>query len=142
MKQGTAIIREALTHGLRRFSHAPRNSPGMFELHNLAPAEQGLEPHEEITPINESGVSWGGEGKYTASSTTRTITIRVTDYVSDAELESVTVYLDGILKGTTDANGELDIASVTVGGHELKLTKAGYTDSDADNLFNDYIMVV
>jgi hypothetical protein len=116
----------------------------MFELHNLAPAEQGLEVHEEILSMAGAGPddSWPGYGTYTPAAQTRDITIRVTDYVSDAELQTVTVYIDSVSKGTTDVNGELDISSVAVGGHELKLTKAGYLDSDADTLFNDYIMVI
>ena len=32
--------------------------------------------------------------------------------------------------------------NVTVGGHELKMTKSGYLDSDADTLMNDYIYVI
>ena len=144
MKQGTVYIQDALKSGLRRFSHNPRNSSGMVELHNLAPAEQGLEPHEEINSLAGSGPGgeWTGYGTYTPTAQTRTITIRVTDYVSDTELQTVAVYLDNVSKGNTDAGGELDIADVSVGGHELKLTKAGYLDSDADTLFNDYIMVI
>ena len=61
--------------------------------------------------------------------------------VDDTELQTVAVYLDDVRKGNTDADGELDIANVSVGGHTLKLTKAGYDDSDADDLYNDYIVV-
>lgn len=142
MKQGTITIDKAFRNGLRRFSNNPRNAPSLVECYNLAPAEQGLEAHETITDMAATGVSWGGEGQYTPAATTRTITIRVTDYVSGAELQTVTVYIDGVDKGTTDANGELDIANVAVGGHELKLTKSGYLDSDADTLYNDHIMVI
>ena len=142
MRQGIEVIDKALREGLRRFSNNPRNMPGLVECFNLAPAEQGLEVHETITDLGATGVTWVGEGQYTASAITRTITIRVTDYVSDAELQTVAVFLDTVSKGNTDANGELDIADVSVGGHELKLTKAGYLDSDADTLFNDYIMVI
>ena len=142
MRQATDTFDKALRSGLRRFSNNPRNMPGLIECHNLAPAEQGLEAHEEITDLGGSGISWGGEGVYSAGAITRTITIRVTDYVSDTELETVAVYIDSVSKGNTDVNGELDIANVTVGGHDLKLTKVGYLDSDADDLFNDYIMVI
>jgi hypothetical protein len=142
MKQAATTIRDALRSGLRQYSNNPRGVPGLVECHNLAPAEQGLEPHEEITNLGDDSVSWGGEGSYTPSAVTRTITIRVTDYVDASELQTVTVFLDSVDKGTTDAAGELDIANVTVGGHELKLTKAGYVDSDLDDLFNDYIFVI
>lgn len=142
MKQFSSTIDQALRSGLRRFSNNPRNIPGLVECHNVAPEEQGLEQHEEVTPLGNSGVTWNGMGQYSAGAVTRTITIRVTDYVSDAELQTVAVFLDTVSKGNTDANGELDIAAVSVGGHVLKLTKAGYLDSDADDLFNDYIMVI
>lgn len=105
------------------------------------PTEAGPEAHKAVTDLNASGVSWGGLGKWSAATATRTITIRVTDYVDNSELQTVSVYIDSVLKGTTDANGELDVAGVATGGHTLKLTKTGYQDSDADDLLNDYIMV-
>jgi hypothetical protein len=128
--------------GLRPYHTNPRNSDYCTELYNLAPAEMGLEGHEEIQDITVTGIEWSGQGQYTPSAITRTITIRVTDYVDASELETVSVYLDTVLKGTTDANGELSIASVSVGGHVLKLTKTGYVDSDDDTLYNDYIFVI
>ena len=142
MKQGEVDLSRALKRGLRRFPVSPKNSEWLLECHNWAPAEDGIEPHETLISLGAASISWGGEGVYSAAATTRTITIRVTDYVSTAELADVTVYIDSVSKGTTDANGELDIANVSVGGHELKLTKSGYVDSDADDLFNDYIMVI
>jgi hypothetical protein len=128
--------------GLRPYTNNPRNSDYAVELFNLAPAELGLEAHEEIQDVTVTGVQWNGQGQYTPSSITRTITIRVTDYVDTTELSGVSVYLDTVLKGTTDVNGEISIASVTVGGHDLKMTKSGYTDSDTDDLVNDYIFVI
>ena len=142
MRQGEVDLTKAFKRGLRRFAVSPRNADWLLECHNWAPAEDGLEAHEEVTSLGVDGVSWDGQGYYTPGSVTRTITIRVTDYVDSAELADVTVFLDSVNKGTTDANGELDVADVSVGGHELKLTKAGYLDSDADDLFNDYIMVI
>ena len=97
--------------------------------------------HEQLTSLN-AAATWDGEGQKSAASLTRTITIYVADYVAETDLAAVAVYLDGVSKGNTDANGELDIASVGVGGHTLKLTKAAYTDSDADDLYNDFIMVI
>ena len=127
--------------GLRPYPTNPRNSEYATELYNLAPAELGLEAHEEIRDITLE-IEWNGQGQYTPSAITRTVTIRVIDYVDAAELQTVTVYLDSVSKGNTDVNGELTITGVTVGGHVLKLTKAGYVDSDDDNLFNDYIFVI
>ena len=94
-----------------------------------------------MTDLNATGVTWGGLGQWSAATTTRSITIRVTDYIDGTELQTVSVYIDNVLKGTTDANGELDVSDVETGGHTLKLTKTGYQDSDADVLLNDYIMV-
>ena len=142
MKQGEVDLTEFMKKGLRRFEESGRNSKWLLECHNWAPAEDGLEPHETLTLLGASGVSWGGQGQYTPETIVRDITIRVTDYVDDDELSGVTVYLDGVSQGTTDANGEIDINTVTVGGHELKLTKTGYLDSDTDTLFNDYIMII
>lgn len=133
---------EGFKKGLRPYNTNPRNSEYCVELFNLAPAESGLEAHDQIWDITQSNVEWEGEGSYTPSSITRTITIRVTDYVDATELAGVSVYLDSVLQGATDANGEISIADVTVGGHELKLTKAAYLDSDADDIYNDYIFVI
>jgi len=142
MRQAETGLDKIFRNGLRQFSNNPRNMPALVECHNLAPAEQGLEPHEEILDLGASGVSWGGKGVYVPGGITRTVTIRVSDYVDDTELSGVSVYLDEVLQGTTDSDGEIDITGVQVGGHELRLTKTSYTDSDQDNLFNDYIMVI
>lgn len=142
MKQGEVDLTEFMVKGLRRFEESGRNSKNLLECHNWAPAEEGIEPHETLTLMGASGVAWGGEGQYSHPVIVRNITIRVTDYVDDDEISGVTVYLDAVSKGTTDSNGEIEIDTVTVGGHELKLTKTGYLDSDADTLFNDYIMII
>ena len=142
MKQGEVDLTKALKRGLRKFAESPRNSLWLIECHNLAPSEEGIEPHETVTSLGATSIAWGGEGQYSTTSIIRDIIIRVTDYVDDDELSGVTVWLDLVNKGTTDANGEIALHGVTVGGHELKLTKAGYLDSDNDTLFNDYIMVI
>lgn len=142
MKQGEVDLSRALKRGLRRFPVSPKNSEWLLECHNWAPAEDGIETHEQLVSLGADDIEWSGQGVYSATAITRTITIRVTDYVSDVELETVTVYIDNVDKGTTDANGELNVSNVSVGGHKLKLTKAGYLDSDDDDLFNDYIMVI
>jgi hypothetical protein len=128
--------------GLRPYANNPRNSDYTTELFNLAPAELGLEEHDEVQDITVSGIEWNGQGRYTPSAITRTITIRVTDYVDDTEIATVSVYLDTVLAGTTDSNGEISIAGVSIGGHVLKLVKTGYVDSDDDTLYNDYIFVI
>jgi hypothetical protein len=75
MRQGESIIREALAQGLRRFPTNPRGINSLVECHNLAPAEQGLEPHEEVTDLNAIDIPWGGEG-------------RVIDYIDEDLIET------------------------------------------------------
>ena len=141
MKEFNMKLKETLFTGLRKFTNNQRRDEAVIECHNLAPAEQGLELHEYVTSMNEAA-SFGGLGAEAASETTRTITINVADFISIADLATVSVYIDTVLKGTTDANGLITIADVTVGSHAIKMTKTGYSDSDADTLLNDYIMVI
>ncbi len=91
--------------------------------------------------MNESA-SFGGTGQEALSSVIRSITINVNDYITLEDLQTVSVYIDGSLQGTTDVDGNIAISYVTVGGHTLKLTKTGFIDSDLDNLYNDFIMVI
>ncbi|OQY25703.1 MAG: hypothetical protein B6244_14785 [Candidatus Cloacimonetes bacterium 4572_55] len=77
----------------------------------------------------------------TAESVTRDITINIKDCATEVELESVTVTIDGSWKGTTDANGNLNLSGIAVGDHTIKLTKTGYLDSDLDDLANDTFTV-
>jgi hypothetical protein len=141
MKEFNFKLDEVLFTGLRRFPYSPRRSGEPIECHNLAPAEKGLELHEYVTSMNESA-SFGGLGSESASAVTRTITINVVDFISVGDLINVSVYIDEVLKGITDADGLITIASVTVGSHAIKMTKTGYLDSDVDTLLNDFIMVI
>lgn len=141
MKEFEFTFKEGLTKGLRRFTTGPREEQDLVECHHLVPTEKGLGLHEAVVDLNAASVTWGGLGKWTAADATRDITIHIADYIDAAELQTVSVYIDSVLKGTTDANGELDVDGVAVGGHTLKLTKTGYLDSDADTLLNDYIVV-
>lgn len=141
MKEFNFKLKDTLFAGLRKFSNNPREDEALIECHNLAPAEGGLELHEYVTSMNEAA-SFGGLGSESPSATTRTITINVSDFVDLADLQTVTVYIDSVDKGTTDANGLITIADVTVGSHAIKMTKTGYSDSDVDTLINDFIMVI
>ena len=140
MKEFEFTFDKGLRGGLRKHFSNPRNEQALVECHNLMPTEAGLEGHKAVNDLNTS-CSWGGLGKWTAAGATRDITIHVADYIDASELQTVTVWIDSVNKGTTDASGELDVDGVAVGGHTLKLTKTGYLDSDADTLLNDYIMV-
>ena len=97
MKQGEIDLTRALKRGLRRFSVSPRNSLWLIECHNWAPAEDGVEPHETVTSLGASGISWGGEGQYSFSAPIRDITIRVTDYVDEDELWQFIIFIFNIL---------------------------------------------
>ena len=141
MKEFNFKMEDSLFTGLRKFPYNPRRSKMLVECHNLAPAEGGLELHEYVTSMNEAA-DFNGLGAESASETIRTITLNVSDFVDLADLQTVSVYLDTVLKGTTDANGLITIADVTVGSHALKMTKAGYSDSDVDTLLNGFIMVI
>jgi len=141
MKAFQYVFDEGLFKGLRRFSSNPRNNQNLVECHNAMPNEDGLVPHAVITSLDADDVSWGGEGKLSAYSPTRTITINITDYVSEGDVEGASVYLDGSLQGTTDEDGEITLEDVAIGTHTLKITKTGYVDSDEDELLNDYLVV-
>ena len=141
MKEFEFTFQKGLVGGLRKHRSNPRNEQNLVECHNWRPTETGLESHEAVVSLNASSVTWSGLGKWTAAGATRDITIHIADYIDATELQTVSVYIDDVLKGTTDADGELDVDSVAVGGHTLKLTKTGYLDSDNDDLLNDYIVV-
>lgn len=129
-----------LNKGLRRFKSF-RNSGELEECMNLMPMERGLEAHDPIIDLNASGVTWEGMGKLTRPMESDTLVVNVTSLVFLEVLDGVTVYLDGVSKGTTDSDGNISIASVNVGIHDLKLTLSGLDDSDDDVVYNDYIIV-
>lgn len=65
-------------------------------------------------------------------------TVVVTDSSSGDPVEGVTVKIDGSTKGTTDANGEVYIGTLSAGDHTVWIgSKSGYYDSDDDDLDND-----
>ena len=129
--------------GLVPYVNRPRNEKGLLECQNVMPMEEGLEIHEVFTSLNADSVSWGGLGKLTIPTFTRDVTINVSDYTGGAVIEGVTVYIDDVSQGTTDANGNITCSDVEVGVHTLKMTKTGYQDSDTDDLYyNDLLVVV
>ena len=140
MKEFPFTFAEGLTKGLRRFRTNPRNNQSLTELHNLAPSELGLEPHEFLTSMDASDITWGGHGAKAIVTSAREITIDITDYVDAEDIEDAYVWVDGVLMGQTDENGEIDITTTT-GNHALVVTKTGYLDSGDDDLLNDYIVV-
>jgi len=65
------------------------------------------------------------------------VTIYVRDYISNVVISGAMVYIDGNFEGVTDADGKLQVVGIDVGDHNLKITKAGYVDSDQDEIDND-----
>ncbi len=141
MREFEVTLADPLFAGLRSSDRRERNTVQLIECYNVVPSGKGIDFHEAITSLNADGIAWGTSYPTAAEVETTTITVSVKDYVTSEDLEGVSVYLDGVLKGTTDANGDLEIADVTVGIHAVTLTKALYVDSDEDDLVNDYIVV-
>ena len=140
MKEFSKLLSEELKQGLVPYTNRPRNVGGLRESFNLEVTDEGLACHEEVVSITEDR-DWGQEEVLTPAATTRDITIVVRDYVSEDDVEGAMIYIDGNLAGTADVNGELLIEGIAIGGHSIKITKAGYLDSDADYLLNDYFVV-
>jgi len=126
--------------GLRPFG-GQRNSGQFVEFFNLMPNENGCEVHETLTDLNANEITWGGFGKVARSLASDSVTINVSTMIELEDVSGVTVYLDGVSQGTTDASGNITIAGVTVGIHDVKLTKTDFDSGDTDILYNDYIIV-
>ena len=132
---------EELKKGLKPFSNRARNAEGLSVCFNVLPYEEGIRSHMEVVSLNDEGTDWGAVAELPTNTTTRDITIHIGDLIDDADVDGAMVYLDSVLVGTSDASGDVAISGVTVGGHNIKVTKAGYIDSDSDALCNDFIMV-
>lgn len=141
MREYEHRLDKELIKGLKPYSNRPRNSEGLIECFNVVPYEEGVMSHAEVISPNDATKAWGAVMALPTNTTTRDITIHVTDLVSTGDVTGAMVYLDGVLEGTADVNGEVTILGVSLGGHSVKITAAGYLDSDTDALFNDYIVV-
>lgn len=71
----------------------------------------------------------------------RDILLRIVSRGEGATIPGTSVYIDGELKGVTDANGLLAINGIMTGTYPLRLTSPGFLPSDADNLLNDNLTV-
>lgn len=78
----------------------------------------------------------------TNSVTLKPYTIYVRDFSTGAFVVGAEVYVNDIYKGFTDSNGRLFLGNLTPGTYSLKIRKAGYLDSETDDLNNDYFTVV
>ena len=131
---------EGFNKGLRNSSSNPQNDPALVECFNVGPGKFGPELHKPVISF-ESTQSWGGRGLEQLPALTRSITIVVRDYVSEADVEGAEVYIDGVSVGAADVNGEVNIPSIEIGGHSIRIVKTGYFDTTADDLLNDYFVV-
>ena len=57
-----------------------------------------------------------------------TLTVQVYDCANGLMISDASASLDGVSKGTTDSNGEIDIYHVTEGSHTVTASKTGYFD--------------
>jgi hypothetical protein len=140
MREFDLLLREELLGGLRREHWNPRTARGLTECHNIEPLEQGYRVHEYITDLNDSASF--GDDFAPDSCGTRTVILNVNDYITTDDIEGVSVWMDDVLQGTTDGNGDITLTGVTIGAHSIRLTKTAYLDSDADDLANDWINVI
>ena len=135
MKELEYDITKLFYGGLRRF----KNQEGLIACFGVEEEDgEYLEP-PSLVELNTS-YAWPTDGIEECSGT-RDIVIVVKDYVSDADVSGAHVWIDGVDEGTADANGELAISDIAIGGHSIKITATGYTDSDQDSLLNDYFVV-
>ena len=142
MRQSETTFKN-ISKGLRRYKRNPRNTGGLVECFNLAPDKEELKPHDTLLGMGDDTVAWGGEGVYTSSSLVRSITITVTEYGSSDVVGGVSIAIDGVDKGETNALGVLTIADVAIGRRAIILSdRQNFYDSDDDDLYdNDVIFV-
>lgn len=144
MKEFQITLTEKMERGIRRFlTHASKAVPGILELHNIAPAEEGWELHDPIIYLSSSA-DFNGATEIPMVDELRSITLSVRDYVASTNYASgASVYLDGSLVGTSDASGEIALSNVTAGKHSIKIVATGtYLNSDTDDVAYDVIWVL
>lgn len=70
------------------------------------------------------------------------VEILVTDFCSGDEVDLVEVYVDGEYIGKTNARGRVYVGKMVPNSqHTLRMTRAGFIDSDKDVLYNDLFKV-
>ena len=58
-----------------------------------------------------------------------TIVVEVTDTLTGQAVENAEIYLDGVYKGETSLNGNLEISNVKDGSHQIEVTCKGVSES-------------
>lgn len=65
------------------------------------------------------------------------VTVQAKDFCSDLPIPGAAIYVNGLFKGFADSLGKLVVGLLNPNVYTLKITAAGYTASDADELAND-----
>lgn len=65
------------------------------------------------------------------------VTVQAKDFCTDLPIPDAAVYINGLYKGLTDSLGKRVVGLLNPGAYSLKITAAGYTATDADELAND-----
>jgi hypothetical protein len=81
-------------------------------------------------------IDFEGEGN------TREVILTVRDACSRSIISSASVYLDGVLKGTTNVNGRINLGQlIKARTYKIKVIAEGYQDTDLDRIANDEFTV-
>lgn len=142
MREYEVPLVEEFKKGLIPFSNRPRNAGGLTDCFNVFPDDEGIKSHEEIISLNSATKDWGVQESLVVSTDIRDVVINIKNYVDVNNIEGAMVYIDGVLRGTTDIDGELTVTDLSVGGHSLQVSEAGYIYSADDHLLNDYFVVI
>jgi hypothetical protein len=70
-----------------------------------------------------------------------TVTVTVKDRTTSEALSGASVYVDGVLIGTTNDQGQLVITGVTKGLHTVTVTKTGYQTLNKQGRINQDVSV-
>ena len=92
-------------------------------------------------PINGGGGGGGTQTEPETPVTTTPYSITVLDYSTNTILAGVSVYLNGVLIGVTNAQGLLFLGNLLPGTYSIQMKKTGYFDSYQDGLNNDSFTV-
>ncbi|KYC45958.1 MAG: PEGA domain protein [Candidatus Methanofastidiosum methylothiophilum] len=96
-------------------------APGAYRVSAVATGfAESLQQTTNITSNQTSSVS------ITLAPATGSIRVVAKD-ASGAPLAGASVYVDGVLSGITDSNGELLVTGLKLGTHNVRITKGGFT---------------
>jgi hypothetical protein len=69
------------------------------------------------------------------------VTLTFKNYNTGEVIVGASVWVDGILRGTTNSNGQIYLGLMTSGTHEVRATHPNYSPTQADLLGNDSFVV-